>query len=44
MELLRAREPVGQVGYSILVYRADFAWSAAGKSNEPNAGAAEPPW
>jgi hypothetical protein len=44
MELLRAREPIGQVGYSILVYRADFAWSAAGKSNEPNAGAAEPPW
>ncbi|MET0554743.1 MAG: phospholipid carrier-dependent glycosyltransferase [Vicinamibacteria bacterium] len=29
MALLRAREPIGQVGYSILVYRADFAWSAA---------------
>ena len=29
MALLRARAPIGQVGYSILVYRADFAWSAA---------------
>ena len=28
MALLRARAPIGQVGYSILVYRADFAWSA----------------
>ena len=26
MALLRAREPIGQVGYSILVYRADFTW------------------
>ena len=26
MDRLRAREPIGQVGYSILVYRADFAW------------------
>jgi hypothetical protein len=26
MALLRARQPVGQVGYSILVYRADFSW------------------
>ena len=29
MALLRARAPLGQVGYSILVYRADFVWSAA---------------
>jgi hypothetical protein len=29
MALLRARAPIGQVGYSILVYRADFAWSAS---------------
>lgn len=29
MALLRARTPIGQVGYSILLYRADFAWSAA---------------
>jgi hypothetical protein len=28
MALLRARQPIGQVGHSILVYRADFAWSA----------------
>ena len=28
MALLRARAPIGQVGYSILVYRADFAWVA----------------
>jgi hypothetical protein len=26
MALLRAREPIGRVGYSILVYRADFTW------------------
>ncbi len=26
MELLRQRQPIGQVGYSILVYRADFRW------------------
>ena len=26
MALLRARQPIGQVGYSILVYRADFSW------------------
>ena len=26
MALLRARAPIGQVGYSILVYRADFTW------------------
>lgn len=26
MSLLRARKPIGQVGYSILVYRADFTW------------------
>ncbi len=26
MALLRARQPIGQVGYSILVYRADFTW------------------
>ena len=26
MALLRARRPIGQVGYSILVYRADFSW------------------
>lgn len=26
MALLRARRPIGQVGYSILVYRADFTW------------------
>ena len=26
MALLRARPPMGQVGYSILVYRADFTW------------------
>ena len=26
MALLRAREPIGHVGYSILVYRADFTW------------------
>jgi hypothetical protein len=28
MALLREREPLGHVGYSILIYRADFAWSA----------------
>ena len=30
MALLRARTPIGQVGYSILVYRADFAWPERG--------------
>jgi hypothetical protein len=38
MALLRARVPIGQVGYSILVYRADFAWAAAPateRSSEP---------
>ncbi|HEX6738681.1 MAG TPA: glycosyltransferase family 39 protein [Vicinamibacteria bacterium] len=28
MALLRQRRPVDQVGYSILIYRADFDWSA----------------
>jgi hypothetical protein len=28
MALLRARTPQDQVGYSILIYRADFEWSA----------------
>jgi hypothetical protein len=28
MALLRTREPMDQVGYSILIYRADFSWSA----------------
>ena len=27
MERLRARQPLASIGYSILVYRADFAWS-----------------
>jgi hypothetical protein len=27
MRLLREREPIGRVGWSILVYRADFAWT-----------------
>jgi hypothetical protein len=27
MELLRARRPVAMIGYAILVYRSDFAWS-----------------
>ena len=30
MERLRAREPDGRVGYSILVYRADFSWDQPG--------------
>jgi hypothetical protein len=38
MALLRSREPIGQVGYSILIYRADFSWSTAPateRSSEP---------
>jgi hypothetical protein len=27
MRLLRERTPIGRVGYSIFIYRADFAWS-----------------
>jgi hypothetical protein len=34
MALLRARTPIGQVGYSILVYRADFAWTAAERPHQ----------
>jgi hypothetical protein len=26
MDRLRPMEPLGQVGHSILIYRADFAW------------------
>jgi hypothetical protein len=29
MALLRERQHIAQIGYSILVYRADFTWDAA---------------
>jgi hypothetical protein len=32
MTRLRALEPIGRVGWSILVYRADFAWPEPGEA------------